>query len=70
MRETQALTATEQIEMIMDDEKLTEQMMDLVKVMRFLNSKGANIVEIARTLTQLWKASFVEELDNVKETLK
>lgn len=70
VRETQALTATEQIEMIMDDEKLTEQMMDLVKVMRLLNSKGANIVEIARTLTQLWKASFVEELDNVKETLK
>lgn len=70
VRETQALTATEQIDMIMDDEKLTEQMMDLVKVMRLLNSKGTNIVEIARTLTKLWKASFVEELDNVKETLK
>lgn len=69
-RETQALSATEQINSIMDDEKLTEQMMDLVKVMRLLNSKGTNIVEIARTLTQLWKASFVEELDNIKETLK
>ena len=70
IREEQALTATEQIDMIMDEEKLTEQMMDLVKVMRLLNSKGTNIVEIAKTLTNLWKASFVEELDSVKNTLK